>query len=445
MMHLELNGQRYAIAAGEMVVGSSPEAGLPLRGDRVRPRHLVLRALADGTVAVRRGDPEAEALINGVRLGDDPTVLLHGDKIQVGGYEVLAVEEERAGNTRTSDASLLAGVGAAPRAGARVYGTANGRLVCLTDGREYQVGAELVFGRDAASDVVVTGGDVSRQHALIRATPAGYELSDLSANGTALNGALIGGPTLLARADVIRIGADEFRFYADQPRAASDDLPVGPPPGAEHRLGDTLIGIPASKLVPQEVLAAARPARAERPLASLLVRSGRHKGERLAVRSPVVNIGRADYNDLVVDEPSVSAAHAKLQRRESVWVVSDLGSTNGTTVDGEPVEDEFPLGPGATIRLGEVALLFEPLEEAGEGPAGRAPGRAAERTLPRSPAVAVPEPTAEAAEARPEVIERVPTPRTVPATSDRGVSPLLVAGVLLIVAGIVAFLLMQQQ
>ena len=93
------------------------------------------------------------------------------------------------------------------------------------------------------------------------------------------------------------------------------------------------------------------------------MRSGSLKGKRLTVRTPVVNIGRADYNDLVIPEPSVSSSHAKLQRREGIWVLSDLGSTNGTYVDGERVTDETPLGPGAAIRFGEVTTLFESTDD----------------------------------------------------------------------------------
>ena len=99
------------------------------------------------------------------------------------------------------------------------------------------------------------------------------------------------------------------------------------------------------------------------PIASLLVRSGSLKGKRLTVRTPVVNIGRGDYNDLVIPEPSVSASHAKLARREGIWILTDLGSTNGTFVDGERVTEETPLGPGATIRFGEVATLFESTDD----------------------------------------------------------------------------------
>jgi len=60
----------------------------------------------------------------------------------------------------------------------------------------------------------------------------------------------------------------------------------------------------------------------------------------------------------------VSTSHAKLQRREGVWVLVDLDSTNGTFVDGERVKGEAPLAPGATVRFGDVQLVFEPTDEA---------------------------------------------------------------------------------
>jgi hypothetical protein len=47
-------------------------------------------------------------------------------------------------------------------------------------------------------------------------------------------------------------------------------------------------------------------------------------------------------------------------------MLSDLGSTNGTFVDGEMVRGEVPLSPGATLRFGEVSALFEPVDEAME-------------------------------------------------------------------------------
>jgi len=108
------------------------------------------------------------------------------------------------------------------------------------------------------------------------------------------------------------------------------------------------------------------------PIASILVRTGALRGRRMPIRVPVVNVGRADFNDIVLAEPSVSTTHAKLQRKDGLWVISDLGSTNGTYVEGEPVAGETPLPPGATIRFGDVAVLFEPHDEVVAAPASRA-------------------------------------------------------------------------
>src|SRR5437762_9906536 len=47
-----------------------------------------------------KGTPAAEVLINGVRLGAEPTPLLHGDKVEVGGHELTFVDERRSGSTQ---------------------------------------------------------------------------------------------------------------------------------------------------------------------------------------------------------------------------------------------------------------------------------------------------------------------------------------------------------
>ena len=77
----------------------------------------------------------------------------------------------------------------------------------------------------------------------------------------------------------------------------------------------------------------------------------------------MVNIGRADYNDIVIADLSVSSSHAKIQLREGIWILVDLGSTNGSFVDGERVEDEAPLAPGALIRFGDLSVVFEPTKD----------------------------------------------------------------------------------
>ena len=379
MALLEMGGRKFTISAGDVFLGSDPGCAIHLTLAGVLPRHAKLKGLPDGQVVITKAVPEADVLINGVRLGAEPTPLLHGDKVEVAGQELTFVDERRSGSTQYVQAmnlpEAMAKAQAEAKSAGKVTGNTGGRVVSLTDGREYAIaGASLVFGRDATCDVVVSGKDVSRRHAEIVQTPKGYLAVDSSTNGTFVNEVRVEGQRLLARADVIRIGDENFRFYADAapqavpnpkpgptastpsaaapppppptPQAPSSPPPPAPPPGAGERLKSTMHGTPAPVL------------------GNFMVRSGALKGQRLVVKTPVANIGRADYNDLVIPDESVSTTHAKLQRREGVWVLVDLDSTNGTFVDGERVKGEAPISPGVTVRFGDVSLMFEPTDDA---------------------------------------------------------------------------------
>jgi pSer/pThr/pTyr-binding forkhead associated (FHA) protein len=405
MMQLEVGGRRIPVAAGDTVIGSAPWCTIVLEGEGVRPHHAVVQGTAGGAAAIRTAGADAEVSVNGVRLGTDPTPVLHGDKIQIFEHEILAVDPQRAGNTQLFDSGAFADLPPVQPA-KPPPGATGGRVVCLTDGREYAMGSEpLVFGRDASSDVVVTSGDVSRRHAEIQVGPEGYVLVDLSVNGTFVNGRRVGKSHRLSRADVIRIGTDEFRFYADAapppapmgPRPVPSEGPLHTPTGASARLSDTMHGVPLG--IPRDPIPTPVSVPAL-PIASLLVRSGDLRGRRLPITLPVVNVGRADYNDIVIADPSVSTTHAKLQRRDDVWVLSDLGSTNGTYVEGEPVTGETALTPGTTLRFGDVAALFEPHDE--PHPAGRPAARPASVAEPGPPrAEDTPPPSARSAARRP--------------------------------------------
>ncbi len=414
MALLEWGSRRFTVPAGEITAGSDSACAIQLADPRVLPRHAVLVGQADGQVVIRKAVPEADVVINGVRLGGEPTPLLHGDKVDLGGLELTFVDERRSGSTQYIQALQVPHVEARAKAEARAgtpTGNTGGRIVSLTDGREYTItGASLVFGREAGCDVVVTGKDVSRRHAEIMTTPKGYLLVDSSTNGTFVNEEQLQGQRLLMRADVIRVGEETFRFYADPAAApAAPAPPPLPPVGAPERLQDTAFGLPSVKRGEPS----GRPSDTG-PLASFLVRTGTLKGQRLLVRTPVANIGRADYNDLVVPEESVSTAHAKLQRREGVWVLTDLASTNGTFVDGERVKDETPIAPSAVVRLGDISMVFEPTDDSLGVAAGsgtkviQAMQPPAAPATPR-PAAPAPTPPAPAPAARPATPPK-PTP-----------------------------------
>jgi pSer/pThr/pTyr-binding forkhead associated (FHA) protein len=453
MIHLEIGGERYAIAAGETAIGSASDNRVVLAGEGVQPRHAVVQASQPGSAAIRAAGTEAEVRVNGVKLGAEPTPLLHGDKIAIGAHELRVVDSTRGGSTQLFDSGAFADL-VPPKSSKPPAGTTGGRLVCLTDGREYTVSERpLSFGRDAGSDVVVTGHEVSRQHAEIRRDPQGYLLVDLSVNGTYVNGERIGKTHLLARADVIRIGNDEFRFYADAASRSSGPVPVpaaemGAPAGARQRLSDTMHGVPVLSSNSEEARSPTPPSPVAAPLASFLFRTGELKGRRLPIKVPVVNIGRGDYNDVIIADPSVSTMHAKLQRRDAIWILTDLGSTNGTFVEGERLTGETPLGPGTTLRFGDVAALFEPLDESVPAPRSDStrmiprvdaevprPGAAPQSDRPVQPAPLM-EPSAEAAQPRP----RPRRPIHVAPPRPKSPSTTMVVGLLILVA-ILAYLL----
>ncbi len=117
-------------------------------------------------------------------------------------------------------------------------------------------------------------------------------------------------------------------------------------------------------------------------LAVLVVRSsGTRIAPHVALRLPTIRLGRDEHNGVVVPHQSVSADHAELRLRGGVWTLTDLGSLNGSWVDGEPVLGSLPLAPGSEIRLGDVVFAFGPRDRWEDSPAVGSPVQPLERGL----------------------------------------------------------------
>lgn len=100
----------------------------------------------------------------------------------------------------------------------------------------------------------------------------------------------------------------------------------------------------------------------------LVVQKGPKPGQVYPLLSISVTIGRDPMTDIVISDPEVSRQHARLTRIESGYQVQDLGSTNGTFIDGERLgQDPVDLVPGQLVTMGSgVVLLYEAQEEADE-------------------------------------------------------------------------------
>ncbi len=81
-------------------------------------------------------------------------------------------------------------------------------------------------------------------------------------------------------------------------------------------------------------------------------------GERFALR-PANVLGRDAGNDIPLPDEAASARHAKLEAEDGAWWVEDLGSTNGTLVNGARIERRERLRPGDEIGIGRVVLRLE--------------------------------------------------------------------------------------
>src|SRR5829696_3931824 len=106
-----------------------------------------------------------------------------------------------------------------------------------------------------------------------------------------------------------------------------------------------------------EVVPRNYPARLDSPGLDLLVVDGADRGAHVAVRG-TVRVGTADGNDLRLTDPTVSRVHATLSLDAGQLRIKDMGSTNGTFVDGVRVRDAN-VAAGSLLRLGSTTLRAE--------------------------------------------------------------------------------------
>lgn len=93
--------------------------------------------------------------------------------------------------------------------------------------------------------------------------------------------------------------------------------------------------------------------------AKLIVRAGLGRiGQEILLLEDVTTLGRARSCQVVLENDFTSRRHAQIIRRDEVYWLRDLGSKNGTLLDGQPVAQEALLSDGAEIAIGPVVLRF---------------------------------------------------------------------------------------
>ncbi len=190
---------------------------------------------------------------------------------------------------------------------------------------ELDPGSVVTIGRDPTNRVPLEGdAQVSRRHCRIARREGegeGYEVVDLgSTNKTRVNGA----PVMrraLSDGDTVEVGSSRIRF---------ED-----PEEAERMAAAQRDGVCFLEWVDKD-----------------------RKGEKVLLAKPRVTVGRRETNTVVLDDRMASGHHCEIDRDINGYTIRDLGSTNGTLVNGEPITEAL-LSHGVRIRVGNSRFVFK--------------------------------------------------------------------------------------
>ena len=100
---------------------------------------------------------------------------------------------------------------------------------------------------------------------------------------------------------------------------------------------------------------------------TLVVLEGPESGRRVRLDGAALSIGKDPASGLCLPDAAVSRNHCMVEKRHEGYLIRDLGSTNGTFVDGTRVREAY-LRPGSRLQVGNVVLLFQPVYQADEVP-----------------------------------------------------------------------------
>ena len=376
MSFLIVERERYALEMGDTTLGgnsdelfaSSPLSSLP-------PFAVVTCDLTAGA-SIRALNSALSVMVTGKTLGSTPLPLQHGDRIEVGGLRILFGDARLVGSTvhisgmSADEMALLAGL-----SGAETTADTGGRLTHIGPGKVYHVPpAGLEIGRDPECGIVLNSKKVSRRHCVIMPGLLGYAVTDRSANGVYLNGTRVDGVARLGQGDRLKIADFEFVFEADaaqlEPARAKDKPTLETPaPPSSHRAPLSSTAALASLTEPIPVQA--RPDDMRLRASLEVLNDGPQRGTRIRLDKPVVHVGRGSHSDVRFSEDSVSSTHATLLQRGREWHVLDLGSRNGTYVDGQRVTAETLIPGVSELHFGNIRVLFRPIAGTDETPSTR--------------------------------------------------------------------------
>jgi ABC-type multidrug transport system ATPase subunit/pSer/pThr/pTyr-binding forkhead associated (FHA) protein len=329
----------YAVKGQPITLGRAADNAIVLEDSLVSRHHARFEWRGTQLHLVDLGSANGTQ-VNGATLPPDtPHPIQGGDQVLIGEFQLSpgtpqTTQDHSDRSTRPfpdDKAALLIGV--EPSSSTLSVMTPEGT-------QEYPLqGSSTTIGRDPSNDIHIPQPVVSRHHARLERADHGYLIQDLdSANGLTWHDRRIH-KMLLADGDELWI---------------SDEI----------RLTHTITPAPVETATVQTSVQAAAPEEAAPINATLLgVETPMTGLRKIDLRQRArLNIGRSPENDLQLDYPTISRRHARISRTGERYVIEDLGSSNGTFVNGESIDPgkPFPLHPGNTMRIGPIKFIFAP-------------------------------------------------------------------------------------
>ena len=199
----------------------------------------------------------------------------------------------------------------------------------------------VTLGRETTNDILLYDPKVSRVHTRIDFSGKNYILIDLgSANGSRVNGSRVK-QAVLKPGDEIQLGDSTLRF----------------------ELAAEVSEAEVTKIISETELETML------TTATMEMQLNDNNTPRIAVHqtgktwevpflSSQLMIGRAAGSDILIDDPKVSRQHACVERRGESFFIRDLGSSNGTFLGPQKIE-EYKLQDSDTVRIGDALLVFK--------------------------------------------------------------------------------------
>ncbi len=213
-------------------------------------------------------------------------------------------------------------------------------MLCLimrrgpTPGAIFELEAdEVSIGRGIKNHIVIHDNEVSREHCRLVRLIDGYEVHDLhSSNGTFVNGQRVINTWMLTAGTLIELGDTITLEYSDYD------------PALDEGLSSTDAQYAARLFNPHVIF-------------GLMMTMGPAVGFLYELEKPMITVGRDLSNDLVIQDPEVSRYHVRLSTTPKGYLLEDLNSTNGTSVNGTPLKGTRALEPNDVIKLGSMVQL----------------------------------------------------------------------------------------